>query len=99
MLDFFQQDTGRSYNYQQVSNALGLTKQALKVLVSECLAELTQQTHLIEVSVGKFKYNERGLYVEGLIKRSRNGKNYLLPEDGGAPIFIAERNSKKSNGW
>lgn len=96
MLDFFQQDTGRSYNYQQVSNALGLTKQALKVLVSECLAELTQQNYLIEVSVGKYKFNERGLYVEGLIKRSRNGKNYLLPEDGGAPIFIAERNSKKA---
>ncbi len=96
MLDFFQQDTGRSYNYQQVSNALGLTKQALKVLVSECLAELTQQNYLIEVSVGKYKFNERGLYVEGIIKRSRNGKNSLLPEDGGAPIFIAERNSKQA---
>lgn len=94
IMEFFQQDTGRSYNYQQVSNALGLTKQALKVLVSECLAELTLQTHLIEVSVGKYKYNERGLYVEGTIQRNRNGKNYLLPEDGGTPIFIAERNSR-----
>lgn len=96
MLEFFQQDTGRSYNYQQISNALGLTKQALKVLVSECLTELTQQNHLIEVSVGKYKFNERGLYVEGHIKRSRNGKNYLLPEEGGDPIFIAERNSGKA---
>ncbi|OPZ99062.1 MAG: Ribonuclease R [Bacteroidetes bacterium ADurb.Bin416] len=96
ILDFFTHDTGRSYNYQQVSNALGLTKQALKVLVAECLAELSVQNHLIEVSKGKFKFNERGLYVEGVIKRSRNGKNYLMPDDGGDPIFIAERNSRQA---
>lgn len=94
IIEFFQQDTGRAFNYQQVSNALGLTKQALKVLVSECLAELTLQEYLIEVSTGRYKFNERGLYIEGLIKRSRNGKNYLLPDDGADQIFIAERNSK-----
>lgn len=96
MLDFFQQDTTRAFNYQQVSNALGLTKQALKVLVAECLAELCLQNYLIEVSTGKYKFNERGLYVEGIIKRSRNGKNYLLPDDGGDQIFIAERNSRQA---
>lgn len=94
IIEFFQQDTSRAFNYQQVSNALGLTKQALKVLVSECLAELTLQEYLIEVSTGRYKFNERGLYIEGLIKRSRNGKNYLLPDDGADQIFIAERNSK-----
>jgi len=93
MMTFFQQDTVRAFNYQQVSNALGVTKQALKVMVAECLAELALQDYLIEVSTGKFKFNERGLFIEGTIKRSRNGKNYLNPDDGGTPIFIAERNS------
>jgi ribonuclease R len=93
IIKFFQEDTGKAFNYQQVSNALGLTKQALKTMVAECLAELSLQDHLIEVSTGKYKFNERGLYVEGTIKRSRNGKNYLMPDDGGDPIFIAERNS------
>ena len=93
IIEFFQQDTGRSFNYQQVSNALGLTKQALKTMVAECLAELSTQAYLIEVSTGKYKFNERGLYIEGTVRRSRNGKNYLMPEDGGDPIFIAERNS------
>jgi len=93
IMKFFQGDTGRAFNYQQVSNALGLTKQALKTMVAECLAELSLQDYLIEVSTGKYKFNERGLYIEGTIKRSRNGKNYLLPDDGGDPIFIAERNS------
>ncbi|MDD4923164.1 MAG: ribonuclease R, partial [Bacteroidales bacterium] len=93
IIKFFQEDTAKTFNYQQVSNALGLTKQALKTMVAECLAELSTQDHLIEVSTGKYKFNERGLYVEGIIKRSRNGKNYLMPDDGGDPIFIAERNS------
>jgi ribonuclease R len=89
----FQENSGRVFNYQQISNILGLTKQALKTMVAECLAELALQDYLIEVSTGKYKFNERGLYVEGTIKRSRNGKNYLNPDDGGTPIFIAERNS------
>lgn len=93
IMTFFQQDSGRAFNYQQVSNSLGLTKQAIKVMVAECLAELTLQDYLIEVSTGKYKFNERGIFIEGTIKRSRNGKNYLIPDDGGAPIFIAERNS------
>jgi ribonuclease R len=93
IMNFFQQDSGRSFNYQQVSNALGMTKQALKTMVAECLAELTLQDYLIEISTGKYKFNERGLFVEGIIKRSRNGKNYLMPDDEGTPIFIAERNS------
>jgi ribonuclease R len=94
ILDLFQQNPGRCFNYKQVANALGLTKQALKTLVSECLDELTRLEHLVEVSEGRYRYNDRGVFVEGVIKRSRNGKNYLLPDDGGTPIFIAERNSK-----
>lgn len=93
IMKFFQLDPGRLFNYQQVSNALGLTKQALKTMVADCLSELSLQDYLIEVSTGKYKFNERGLYVEGSIRRSRNGKNYLMPDDGGDPIFIAERNS------
>lgn len=94
IMDFFQNDPGRAFNYQQVSNALGLTKQALKVMVSECLRELAVQEYLIEVSTLKYKFNERGLFVEGVIRRSRNGKNYLIPDEGGEEIMIAERNSK-----
>lgn len=93
IIDFFQKDDGKAYNCQQVSNALGLTKRALKNMVVECLEELAVKDYLIEVSTGKYKFNKRGVYVEGTIKRSRNGKNYLIPEDGGDPIFIAERNS------
>lgn len=93
LLDLFQAEPSRLFTYKQLSNILGLTKQSAKVLVSECLSDLFEQDFIIEVSTGKFKFNERGLFVEGLLKRSRNGKNYLFPDDGGDPIFIAERNS------
>lgn len=93
VMNLFRDEAGRTLNYQQVSNILGLTKQALKVLVAEVLAELALQDYLLEISTGKYKFNERGLYVEGVLKRSRNGKNYLIPDDDGTPIFIAERNS------
>ena len=30
---------------------------------------------------------------EGTFQRKANGKNTIVPDDGAAPIFVAERNS------
>ncbi|MBQ5778955.1 MAG: ribonuclease R, partial [Paludibacteraceae bacterium] len=46
---------------------------------------------LIETERGKYKLNLRGGFIEGIIDRQPNGKSYLIPDDGGMPIFIAER--------
>jgi len=54
------------------------------------LYELLDEDFLVEISRGKFKVNSRGGYITGVIDR-QGVKTYLLPDDGGEPVFIPER--------
>ena len=36
---------------------------------------------------------KKGVVAEGTFERRANGKNSFIPEDGGEPVFVAERNS------
>ncbi len=40
-----------------------------------------------------YRLNERTQIAEGTFVRKANGKNTFLPDDGGTPVFVAERNS------
>ena len=48
---------------------------------------------LIEIEKGRYKINDKGQILTGTFVRKSNGKNSFIPEEGGEPIFIAERNS------
>ncbi|MBB3187983.1 ribonuclease R [Microbacter margulisiae] len=91
----FNQDPNRSFNYKQVSHILGLKTNPLKLLASELLSELTENGVLIEIERGKFRLNVRSGNITGTIDRTSR-KTYLIPDDGGAPIFIAERNLNRA---
>lgn len=96
IMNIFQDEQKKQFSAQQISNILGMTRQAYKSLVKSCLAELSMQGQLIEGTTGKYKLNKRGVFVEGRLKRSRDGKNYLYPDDEGTPIFVAERNTSNA---
>ncbi len=93
---FFEKDPSQSFNYKQVSDAVEVKKDIQRAQVFEILLELKGDDFLIETSVGKFKLNKRGKEIVGVFERRSNGKNQLVPEDGGEPIFIAERNSLRA---
>lgn len=42
---------------------------------------------------GRYRLNGLGTLAVGTFARRSNGKNSFIPEDGGTPVFIAERNS------
>jgi len=90
--NLFNESGGRSLTNKQVTNILGLTKMAFKQLSAEILKELTVSGFLIELSQKKYCRNaHRGGNITGVIERDAR-KTYLIPDDGGTPIFIAERN-------
>ncbi len=91
----FNQEPNRAFNYKQVSHALTLTTTPLKQLATDVLTELTDNGFLIEIERGKFRLNVRGGNITGTIDRTSR-KNYLIPDDGGAPIFISERNMNRA---
>lgn len=84
------------YNYKQLAATLGLSTMPERQLLMAVLDDLSLQEMVVEVERGKYKLNTRGGYVEGTIDRQSSGKNYLLPDDGGEAIFIAERRLRQA---
>ncbi|MBP7965561.1 MAG: ribonuclease R [Paludibacteraceae bacterium] len=90
--DLFTEAPNKLLNYKQIAHALDMRTGAQKQLVIEALNALLEQGHLEQVSYGKFRLNLRQSYVTGTLDRqSIAKKTYLIPDDGGEPIFIAER--------
>lgn len=83
-------------NYKQVSSEIGVTSQVNKLLVNEILSALQADDFLIEEDRGKYRLNGLGTIATGRFERRSNGKNSFIPEDGGNPIFVAERNSMRA---
>ena len=48
---------------------------------------------ITEIDRGRYRLNGLGTLAVGTFARRSNGKNSFIPEDGGTPVFIAERNS------
>lgn len=92
-INFFNRNTQESFNYKQISADLGLKTPAEKQLLVSILQDLQEDDFVTETSIGKYKSNIRGMHMDGRFERRSNGKNFFVPEDGSANIFIAERNS------
>lgn len=93
VINFFNTHPQEVVNYKQVSAEVGATSQANKLLVNAILENLFLDDFLQVVDRGKYKLNGLGTLSIGRFSRKSNGKNSFIPEDGGAPLFVAERNS------
>jgi ribonuclease R len=80
-------------NYKQVSAEIGATSELNKQRVISILGNLSREDFLTLVDHGKYKLNGLGTSAVGKFERRSNGKNSFIPEDGGNPLFVAERNS------
>lgn len=97
IITFFSEEATRSHNYKQVSHVIGAKTEVQKQMVCEILESLKDDDYLIEIVPGKYKFNNRGTSsLEGIFERRSNGKNHVITEDEGEPIFIAERNSLRA---
>ncbi len=97
IITFFSEEATRSHNYKQVSHVIGAKTEVQKQMVCEILESLKDDDYLIEIVPRKYKFNNRGTSsVEGIFERRSNGKNHVITEDEGEPIFIAERNSLRA---
>lgn len=95
VVNFFNKNASESFGIKQVAEKLGFKKPAEKQLISNILYDLQEDDFIIETGKGKYKSNNRGIFVEGIFERRSNGKNFFVPDGEGESthIFIAERNS------
>lgn len=92
VLNFFNENSTKPFNYKQVSAALGLKKAVMKERVVDAMFDLEAAGKIQRVSAGKYKANLRRRMITGVLDReSVAKKTYLIPDDGGERVWIAER--------
>lgn len=93
LMNFFHSKSTEVLSLKYIFSELRLTTHPLKMLCVEILNELKEGEYIAEVDKSKFRLNDRGTEMTGTFFRKSNGKNSFIPDEGGDPIFIAERNS------
>ena len=95
--DIFRNNPTKSFNYRQISHAIGLNRKEDKNAVGDILLDMAEQKIIRQVSQGKFIANITAAYITGTIDRqSVAHKTYLVPDDGSESVFIAERSMNRA---
>lgn len=93
LLNYFRTKPNEAFSLKQLFQALKLTTHPGKMLCIDVVEEMLEDNFLIEIEKGRYRINDKGQILTGTFVRKSNGKNSFIPEEGGEPIFIAERNS------
>ena len=93
LMALFQQHPTDELPQKYIFDSLRLTTHPLKMLCMEILYDFIADDFIKETSKHRYKMNNRGIEMTGTFQRKSNGKNTFIPDDGGDPILIAERNS------
>lgn len=91
--EFIDQQKSNTFNYKQVSHAIGASTPKQQRAVALTLAEMAFDGELIETSPGKYKAPMRTNFATGIFVRRSNGKNSVITDGDGESIFVAERKS------
>ena len=93
LIDFFHAKSSETLSMKYIFSELRLTTHPQKMLCVDILHDLLADDYISEIEKGKFRLNSHGTEMTGTFQRKSNGKNSFIPEEGGDPIFVAERNS------
>lgn len=91
--DLFHTKQSETLSIKYIFSELRLTTHPQKMLCVDILHELADDDYITEVEPGRFRFTDHGIEMTGTFQRKSNGKNSFIPDGGGEPIFIAERNS------
>ena len=93
LYNLFEGQPNETFTYKQVFRALHLDTHPQRMLAINLMEEMAWDDTLSKVSDQSYRLNTKGQVQEGVFRRKANGKNSFLPDDGGKPVFVAERNS------
>ena len=93
LVNFFESQPEATLTFKNIFRTLHLDTHPLKMLAIDVMDELAWDDFLSKVSDTSYRLNLKGQVQEGTFRRKPNGKNSFIPDDGGKPVFVAERNS------
>lgn len=93
VLNFFHARPDEVFSLKYIFSELRLTTHPLKMLCVDILNELLADDYIVETEKNRYRLHVQGNELVGTFYRKSNGKNSFVSEEGGDPIFVAERNS------
>ncbi len=91
--NLFQHNPNETFSFKQIFKVLKFDTHPLKMLAIDVMEEMAWDDFLLKVSDNSYRLNLKTQVQEGTFRRKANGRNSFLPNDGGTPVFVAERNS------
>ena len=91
--NLFQHNPNETFTFKQIFRALKFDTHPLKMLAIDTMEEMAWDDFLLKVSDNSYRLNLKTQVQEGVFRRKASGRNSFLPDDGGTPVFVAERNS------
>ena len=93
VMALFQAHSGELVDIKTVFRELHLNTHPAKLLCMDVLDDLLMDDYIIEQAQMRYTLASKTTVMEGTFQRKHNGKNTFLPDDGGEPVLVAERNA------
>ena len=90
--DWFRDNQESSISVKRLCDELKLKTHPMRSMCVDIVLDLVEDGFLKEKD-GQFQLMQKSKFMEGVLQRRVGGKNYLVPDDGSDPVFVAERNS------
>ena len=91
--NLFQHHPNETFSLKQIFKALKFDTHPLKMLAIDTMEEMAWDDFLSKVGDSSYRLNQKTQLQEGVFRRKATGRNSFVPDDGGTPVFVAERNS------
>lgn len=89
----FQQNPNETFSFKQIFKTLKLDTHPVRMMAVDLMEDMAWDDYLSKVGDNSYRLNLKTQVQEGTFVRKVNGKNSFVPDDGGTPVFVSERNS------
>ena len=96
IMELFQQNPSTSFEQRTICRNFSLTTPPARQLVADIIQDLLLEDYIRESPRFNYQLNAVTGVMDGKFHRKANGKNTFLPDEGGEPIFVAERNAMRA---
>ena len=93
VMGLFEGHPTQRYELKEVFRLLGLDTHPAKMLCYDILETMLADDYITEKPKYCYGLKQQSQVMEGVFTRKANGKNTFLPDEGGQPILVAERNA------
>jgi len=89
----FIENKTKNFEAKEIFSIIGAKTHPMKMSCIDVLRDFILDDFVSKDNKGFYKYSVKTQVIEGTFMRKRNGHNIVIPDDGGQPILVFERNA------